>query len=403
MTMNGFRYLTTCLLLFFGTVAFAAEPTHLGPRPGWLVNDMDDSPLKQQLLACQNKPSSQTDFSIGHRGAPLQFPEHTKESYVAAAQMGAGLIECDVAFTKDKELVCRHSQCDLHKTTNILATDLAQYCSKPFSPAAGGKASARCCTSDITLAQFKTLRGKMDAVNPKAETVKDYLDGTASWRTDLYASRGELMSHKESIELFKSLGVKMVPELKKPSVSMPFDGMSQEQLAQKLVDEYKAAGVTASSVFLQSFELTDIQYWIDKEPEFAKQAVFLDSRYRSGINPADPSTFKPDMKTLADSGVKIIAPPMWMLLGLDDSGKLKASAYATQARAAGLQIVAWTLERSGPLSGGGGWYYKSIAEAINNDGDMLTVLDALNTEVGVLGVFSDWPATVTYYANCAGK
>ena len=31
-----------------------------------------------------------SDFSIGHRGAPLQFPEHTRESYVAAAQMGAG-------------------------------------------------------------------------------------------------------------------------------------------------------------------------------------------------------------------------------------------------------------------------------------------------------------------------
>ena len=34
--------------------------------------------------------------------------------------MGAGIIECDVTFTKDRELVCRHSQCDLHTTTNIL-------------------------------------------------------------------------------------------------------------------------------------------------------------------------------------------------------------------------------------------------------------------------------------------
>jgi glycerophosphoryl diester phosphodiesterase len=50
------------------------------------------------------------DFSIGHRGASLHFPEHTKEGYVAAADMGAGIIECDVTFTKDQELVCRHSQ-----------------------------------------------------------------------------------------------------------------------------------------------------------------------------------------------------------------------------------------------------------------------------------------------------
>jgi glycerophosphoryl diester phosphodiesterase len=37
---------------------------------------------------------------------------------------------------------------------------------------------------------------------------------------------------------------------------------------------------------------------------------------------------------------------------------------------------------------------------INNDGDMLTVLDVLAREVGVIAIFSDWPGTVTYYANC---
>ncbi len=50
----------------------------------------------------------------------MQFPEHTKVSYLAAARMGAGIIECDVTFTKDTELVCRHSQCNLHATTDIL-------------------------------------------------------------------------------------------------------------------------------------------------------------------------------------------------------------------------------------------------------------------------------------------
>jgi glycerophosphoryl diester phosphodiesterase len=26
----------------------------------------------------------------------------------------------------------------------------------------------------------------------------------------------------------------------------------------------------------------------------------------------------------------------------------------------------------------------------------------LARHVGILGIFSDWPATVTYYANCTG-
>ena len=52
------------------------------------------------------------------------------------------------------------------------------------------------------------------------------------------------------------------------------------------------------------------------------------------------------------------------------------------------------------LTGGGGWYYKTVKEVINNDGDMMQVLDVLAQQVGVIGVFSDWPATTTYYANC---
>ena len=110
----------------------------------------------------------------------------------------------------------------------------------PFQPAvydADGNlvtpASAQCCTSDITLAEFKTLKGKMDASNSQATTVGEYLKGTADWRTGLYATRGTLLTHKESIALFQELGVKMTPELKSPSVPMPFDGFSQEDYAQK--------------------------------------------------------------------------------------------------------------------------------------------------------------------------
>ncbi len=90
----------------------------VGPRPYFLVEDMDESALKRKLEQCAEGPFYKTDFSIGHRGAPLQFPEHTQESYEAAARMGAGILECDVTFTKDRQLVCRHSQCDLHTTTN---------------------------------------------------------------------------------------------------------------------------------------------------------------------------------------------------------------------------------------------------------------------------------------------
>ena len=73
---------------------------------------------------------------------------------------------------KDLELVCRHAQNDLHTTTSILTTPLAKRCVTPFSPASGErKAVAECRTSDITLAEFKTLKGKMDAVDESATTI----------------------------------------------------------------------------------------------------------------------------------------------------------------------------------------------------------------------------------------
>jgi len=59
----------------------------LGPRPFFLVDDMKDGPLKSELQQCSAGPFKPTDFSIGHRGAALQFPEHTHEPYEAGAKM----------------------------------------------------------------------------------------------------------------------------------------------------------------------------------------------------------------------------------------------------------------------------------------------------------------------------
>lgn len=387
---------------FYQLAGLSITTTQLGPRPFFLVNDMEESELKDSLQACSNGPFYKTDFSIGHRGAPLQFPEHTKESYEAAARMGAGIIECDVTFTKDKELVCRHSQCDLHTTTNILAIpELAAKCTTPpdFSNETPF-ANVQCCTSDISLAEFISLKGKMDAANPQAATLDEYLNATANFRTDLYSGNATVMTHKESIELFKKLGVKMTPELKSPSVLMPFNGFSQQDYAQKMLDEYKDAGVQANHVFAQSFNLDDVKYWLENEPAFGKQAVYLDGRYDDeAFDHTDPSTWSPNMNELADQGVKIIAPPMWMLVEIEN-GEIVPSTYAMEAKAAGLEIITWTLERSGLLKNGGGWYFQTTTDIIDNDGDAMELLDVLAKQVGIRGIFSDWAAPVTYYANC---
>ncbi|KAK4996607.1 hypothetical protein LTR66_003806 [Elasticomyces elasticus] len=377
-----------------------------GVRPYFLVNNMTDSPLKRKLQSCSEMPFSTTDFTVSHRGAALQFPEHTVEGRAAAARQGAGIIECDITFTKDQELVCRHSQCDLHTSTNILLIpELAAKCNQTFVPAANGKpASAQCCTSDITLAEFKTLCGKQDGFNASATNVQDYQNGTPNWRTDLYSTCGTVTSHKDYIQEINRFGLSYTPETKAPLVQMPFQGnFTQDMYVQKAVNEYKEAGIHPSRVWFQSFLLRDVLYWIKNEPEFAKQAMYLDDRVETD---AGYKAAVAAMQDIANQGVKLIAPAFPYLLAVDNSTKkIVPSDYAIAAQKAGLKFITWSFERSGPLAKvakAKDYYYSTILDVIKTDGQMYEVLDVLAQQVKIVGFFSDWPATITYYANCMG-
>jgi len=389
----------------------------VGPRPYYLISKMSPSPLKHKLEECAEGPFYKSKFSIGHRGGgTLQFPEHTQESHEAGSRMGAGIQECDVTFTKDGELVCRHDQCDLHTTTNILSTPLAAQCSQPFTPAqfdATGKlvqpASALCCTSDLTVADFKSLKGKMDASVPTAKTAQEYQGGTANWRTDLFSTGGTLLTHKESIQLLNRLRSDFTPELKagntkaKLQVAAVFG--SQANYAQAMINDYKAAHISPRRVWAQSFNKEDILYWVGHEPAFGRQAVYLDD--------ANVLADLPSAAELLDyrkQGIRVVAPPMWALL-TTQNGKIVPSQYARDAKAAKLDIITWTLERSGriveevlPTKGTSSpsFYYQSTLDALTNDGDIMVTLDVLARQVGILGIFSDWSGTVSYYASCMG-
>jgi len=205
---------------------------------------------------------------------------------------------------------------------------------------------------------------------------------------DLYATGGTLLTHRDSIQLIRSLGAKFTPELKGPNraAKLQVEAVfgSQAAYAQALVDDYKAAGIPPSHVFAQSFNRPDILYWIQHEPGFGRQAVFLDDRYDTGtprLDPNDPRTWNPGMAELRAQGIRIVAPPIWVLLKVEN-GEIVPSEYA----------------KAGPE-----FYYKSTLDALRNDGGILTVLDVLARQVGIIGIFSDWAATVTYYANCMNR
>lgn len=383
MTHRRFSLLTM-LMLAVGTAQAATNPTD---RALTLAADLPASALKDRLQNCASGPFYPTEFSIAHRGAPLGYPEHSREGYIAAANMGAGIIECDVTFTKDLELVCRHSQCDLATSTNILRTELANTCRQPFTPAQNGEpASAQCCTSDITLAEFKTLCARPNVKNTLATSVAEYLAPLDSPVIAQPSQCGTVMSHRDSIELIRDLGAAFTPELKAPQVTMPFNGFSQRNYADKMLAEYQHANVPVKQVYPQSFNIKDVRYWIEKHPEFAQQTIWLVPRQRQVM----PPSLK-ELQSLKNEGLHIIAPPIHMLLQQNSMGEVEPTAFAKAAKASGLEIITWTFESANATATVYG----------DQPGLMLEALDVLAQDIGVSGVFSDWPGTVTYYANCA--
>ena len=195
------------------------------------------------------------------------------------------------------------------------------------------------------------------------------------------------------------------PELKLPpaAVPMPFNGYTQEHYARDMLDTFIKKGINPNRVWPQSFHPPDIFQWIKEYPSFGKQAVYLDE---DGDTPETLITAAARLSDLAAKGVNIISPPFnYLLTTTDDNSTIIPSNYATSAKAAGLSIISWSFERSGPLAGvlaDDDYYYDTFAGAVHTDGQLFEVLDILAQQVGVTAMFADWSATVSYYANCFG-
>jgi len=76
--------------LEFATAPHDPNQIELGERPFALLDLLSPGLLRSELEACRDTPVTKRRFSIGHRGAPRGYPEHTREGYLAAAAMGAG-------------------------------------------------------------------------------------------------------------------------------------------------------------------------------------------------------------------------------------------------------------------------------------------------------------------------
>ena len=180
---------------------------------------------------------------------------------------------------------------------------------------------------------------------------------------------------------------------------------SQANYAQAMIDEFKRAGVKPRDVFAQSFNLADVTYWVTHEPRFGKQAVYLDDvDPGAGIPPLTAA----ELRRRAQPGRAHLraADPGAARRGREQQHGSCLRSTRRDIKAAGLGIITWSFERADLRRGAafGGFYaaYDPEGRVVKKDSDMYYALDALAQDVGILGIFSDWPATVSYYASCMG-
>ncbi|MDD3327205.1 MAG: glycerophosphodiester phosphodiesterase [Zoogloea sp.] len=185
---------------------------------------------------------------IAHRGASGILPEHTLEAYKAAIEQGADFIEPDLVLTQDGVMIDRHEPM-LDGTTDVASKFPA---SRMRTRDVDGVPTTAYFASDFTLAEIKTLR----AVQPRAN------------RPQAYNGLYEIPTLDEVIALAKAEGTRrgravgIYPEIKHSTYHAVTVGFGANAFEDKLVATLHAAygNVASAPVFIQSFEVSNLQY-----------------------------------------------------------------------------------------------------------------------------------------------
>jgi glycerophosphoryl diester phosphodiesterase len=164
------------------------------------------------------------------------------------------------------------------------------------------------------------------------------------------------------------------PELKTPPEAVPMPFLSttgvnytQQQYARDMVQTFLDHGISPYRVFPQSFLPDDVYLWLEEYPDsFGPQAVYLDEE---GDDPEDFPAAVARLPELSAKGVNIIAPPInYLFVATGENNEtIVPSSYATAAKAAGLDIITWTAERSGPLTdvaASEDYYFSTFSDAV---------------------------------------
>ena len=292
---------------------------------------------------------------IAHRGASGYLPEHTLAAKALAHGLGADYLEQDVVATRDAQLVVLH---------DLYLDDVSDVAVK--FPGRQRK-DGRHYVIDFDLAEIKTLTiferrgpGVATAKYPARFPVDTGLFGIATLKEELELIRGLNRSTGRAVGIY--------PEIKDPQ----WHRRHGVDLSTLVLAELRAFGYSRASdaAFVQCFdagELARLKRELACElrliqlvgPEAEYDALLTEAGLRSVSEHADG--LGPHYSQLIDAG---------------EGRGPRPSAFARRARDAGLQVHAYTFRRDD---------LPAYAPTLED------LLELFYVEVGVDGVFSDYP------------
>ncbi|XP_039265972.2 uncharacterized protein LOC120341512 [Styela clava] len=200
------------------------------------ANDLGELPTNRPLI-------------IAHRGASGMLPEHTVEAYQLAIEQGADVIECDLAVTKDAQLVCTHEPWLNHSTDVHSHVEFRDRAKTYFIPSDLGFRTDY-FTIDFTLEELKTLR----KVQTRSYRDQSYNGEFAMASFDEYIAVAQNQSNPRTIGIY--------PETKVPDFFNKYledNGTTMEDILLESLESY-GYDKKNSPCFLQSFDIRSLQY-----------------------------------------------------------------------------------------------------------------------------------------------
>jgi glycerophosphoryl diester phosphodiesterase len=255
----------------------------------------------------------------GHRGARGLAPENTLPGFERALAIGVDTLELDVGVTRDGVVVIHHDR--------RLNPDLAR--------GPDGKWVTSPAPTIFSLAYEELQRYDVGRIRPGSEYARRFphqkpIDGARIPRLR------DLFELAKNSRVGFNIETKLVPDA-------PEETLAPEPFARALIAEVRKAGVAARTT-IQSFDWRSLRVVEREAPEIA-------TAYLTSGKSSDPAAVR-------DAGARIWSPD------LRDLNEEKVAA----ARAAGLRIVAWT---------------------VNEPADIRRMLD-----LQVDGIISDYPDRV---------